>query len=116
MFWQAMPERPNFVRASFGPPLLNFLGRRGVTIRAGPKSSVALAATYVDERVRSMLFALQGCILRVFNIVSEAPCLRATYTVGKPPQNTGIKKKCLRKLVPFSTALHVNICFYSNSK
>lgn len=50
--FQVMPDRPNFVRASFGPPLINFLGRRGLTVRSGPKSSVALSATYVDERVR----------------------------------------------------------------
>eukprot|EP00904_Undaria_pinnatifida_P001096 jgi/Undpi1/10988/HiC_scaffold_30.g13289.m1 len=50
--FEAMPERPNFVRASFGPPLLNILGRRGLTVRAGPQSSVALAATYVDDRIR----------------------------------------------------------------
>lgn len=47
---QAVPDRPNFVKASFGPPLINFLG---LTIESGPKSSVNLAATYVDDRVRS---------------------------------------------------------------
>lgn len=48
---QEIPDRPNFVKASFGPPLLNFLGKRGITIQSGPKSSVRLAATYVDDRV-----------------------------------------------------------------
>lgn len=54
---QAMPDKPNFVRASFGPPLISFLGKHGLTIRWGPKSSVALATTYVDERVRMGLLA-----------------------------------------------------------
>lgn len=47
-----MDDRPNFVRANFEPPFVNLLGKRGLTFRLGPKSSVALAATYVDERVR----------------------------------------------------------------
>ncbi|CAN0180945.1 unnamed protein product, partial [Ectocarpus fasciculatus] len=49
--FKAIPDKPNFVKASFGPPLINFLGKHGLTIRSGPKSSVRLAATYVDERV-----------------------------------------------------------------
>lgn len=48
---KSIPDRSNFVKASFGPPLLNFLGKRGITIQAGPNSSVRLAATYVDDRV-----------------------------------------------------------------
>jgi len=48
---KAIPDRPNFVKASFGPPLINFLGKHGLTIESGPKSSVNLAATYVDDRV-----------------------------------------------------------------
>ena len=53
---QAIEDRPNFVRASFEPPLLNFLGKHGLTFRVGPKSSVALAATYVDDRVSRFVF------------------------------------------------------------
>ncbi|CAM9731826.1 unnamed protein product [Scytosiphon promiscuus] len=50
--FEAIPDRPNFVKASFGAPLVTFFGKRGLTIQSGPKSSVQLAATYVDERIR----------------------------------------------------------------
>eukprot|EP00903_Cladosiphon_okamuranus_P009275 g8850.t1 len=50
--FEEISDQPNFVKASFGPPLLNLLGKRGVTIQSGPKSSVRLAATFVDDRVR----------------------------------------------------------------
>ncbi|CAN0118158.1 unnamed protein product, partial [Ectocarpus sp. 13 AM-2016] len=58
--FKAIPDKPNFVKASFGPPLINFLGKHGLTIRSGPKSSVRLAATYVDERVSARLLGGGG--------------------------------------------------------
>ncbi|CAM9133964.1 unnamed protein product, partial [Hapterophycus canaliculatus] len=50
--FEAMPDRSNFVKASFGAPLVNVFGKHGLTIQSGPTSSVQLAATYVDERIR----------------------------------------------------------------
>lgn len=51
--WQAIPDRPNFVRASFERPWLNLFGKNGLTFRLGQKSIVTLGTTYVDERVRT---------------------------------------------------------------